>query len=81
MKPYPQQEPEIQSLTELDLSALYRAADYWRFRFEEMVEIIRGKIFKMAPAPSSNHQRVQNKLGYKLNQVTEKWACEILPAP
>ncbi|MDR9374091.1 MAG: Uma2 family endonuclease [Schleiferiaceae bacterium] len=81
MNAYPEQKPTIHRVEELDFSAQYCAADYWRFRFEEMVEIIRGKIFKMAPAPSSNHQRVQNKLNYRLNQALEQGDCEIFPAP
>ena len=81
MNPYPQQEPEIQSLAELDLSAQYRAADYWRFRFEEMVEIIRGKIFKMAPAPSSHHQEVSGALFLQLATLKTIHKCKVFTAP
>ncbi len=31
----------------------YTYADYLRFKMDDMVEIIRGKIFRMAPAPIS----------------------------
>lgn len=34
----------------------YTYADYLKFDFDYMVELIRGKIFKMSPAPSAMHQ-------------------------
>ena len=34
-----------------DYGVEYTYADYMKFEFEEMVELIRGKIFRMSPAP------------------------------
>ncbi|WP_462245012.1 Uma2 family endonuclease [Ferruginibacter sp.] len=34
-------------------------ADYLTWNFKERIELIRGKIFKMSPAPSFNHQKIQ----------------------
>ncbi len=36
----------------------YSYADYLRWTIEERVELIKGKIFKMSPAPSCNHQQI-----------------------
>jgi Uma2 family endonuclease len=33
-------------------------ADYLTWNFKERIELIRGKIFKMSPAPTSFHQRI-----------------------
>lgn len=45
----------------------YSYADYLTWQFEEVVELINGKIFKKAAAaPKRIHQRVSIKLGSKL---------------
>ena len=45
----------------------YSYADYLTWQFEEVVELINGKIFKKAAAaPKRIHQRVFIKLGSKL---------------
>jgi hypothetical protein len=36
----------------------YTYADYLRWNMEEMVELIKGNVFKQAAAPRVNHQRV-----------------------
>ena len=33
-------------------------ADYLTWNFKERIELIRGKIFKMSPAPTFNHQKI-----------------------
>jgi hypothetical protein len=35
-------------------------ADYLTWNFKERIELIRGKIFKMSPAPTVNHQLMLN---------------------
>lgn len=45
-------------LTDLDLNKTYTYADYFKWKFEDRVELIRGRIFKMSPAPSRKHQRI-----------------------
>ena len=59
----------------------YTYADYLKFEFEEMVELIRGKLFKMSPAPSSNHQKISGNLHGELYQKFKKSACELFSAP
>ncbi len=47
----------------------YSYADYLTWQFEEVVELINGKIFKKgAEAPKRIHQRVSVKLAAKLYQ-------------
>ena len=42
---------------DLDLNGSYTFADYLQWQFKERVEIIKGKLFKMA-MPSEKHQRI-----------------------
>lgn len=46
----------ITDISQLDLSKSYTIADYLSWQMAEMVELIKGKIFKMSPAPRSGHQ-------------------------
>src|SRR5438105_4452531 len=71
----------MNSIDELDFSKTYTYADYLLWRFEERLELIKGKIFKMSPAPSVNHQRiVVNLLRVIANFLFEK-QCEVFVAP
>ena len=45
-------------LADLDLTKAYTYADYMEWQFAERVELIRGTIFKMSPAPVTSHQRL-----------------------
>ena len=47
---------------EPDLSGSYTYSDYLTWTWDEMAELIRGKIYKMSPAPSSKHQVVGGNL-------------------
>jgi hypothetical protein len=47
---------------EPDLSGTYTAKDYLEWTFEGLVELIRGKIYKMSPAPTSWHQLILGEL-------------------
>ena len=61
---------------------LYTYADYLRWEFEERLEILRGKIFRMTPAPSARHQQVSMALTRKLIKVfPETYKCNLYSAP
>ncbi len=60
---------------------LYTYADYVNFTFEYMVELIRGKIYKMTPAPSSRHQIVAGNLHYLMRANFTEKNCQIFIAP
>ena len=59
----------------------YTYADYVNFSFDEMVELIRGKIFKMTPAPSASHQRVSRELLVQIADCLKGKKCEVFTAP
>lgn len=72
---------EVVNLQQLDLSGYYTYTDYLTWRFKERVELIKGMIFKMSPAPSMNHQRISMKLSSKLDSYLEDHKCEVFHAP
>jgi len=46
----------ITDINQLDLSKQYTYADYVNWQFDELVELIRGKVVRMSPAPNTLHQ-------------------------
>jgi len=71
----------ITNIDQLDLKGSYTYADYLLWQFQERVELIKGKIFKMSPAPSRGHQKVSLKLTRELDKVFINHNCELYIAP
>ena len=60
---------------------IYTYGDYLEFGFEEMVELIKGKIFKMSPAPKTSHQVVCGNLHLEIGNYLKKQDCRVFIAP
>jgi Uma2 family endonuclease len=71
----------ITDINELDLNKTYSYADYLTWQFQEKLELIKGKIFKMSPAPSTNHQRISRKLTGIMLSAFKNHSCELFVAP
>jgi len=71
----------ITDINQLDLSKTYTYADYLQWKFEERVELFKGFIHKMSPAPSRRHQRISIRLGSELDFFYKKESCEVFAAP
>ncbi|MDP0138179.1 Uma2 family endonuclease [Glaesserella parasuis] len=72
---------EITSLSQLDLNGSYSYGDYLKWKFQERVEIIKGKIMVMSPAPNRLHQRISMKLTKAFLDVFVNHQCELYVAP
>lgn len=68
-------------LADLDLNKTYTYADYFKWKFEERVELIRGRIFKMSPAPSRRHQRITGDMFTVMNAFLKGKKCDVYIAP
>lgn len=68
-------------LSDLDLNKTYSYADYLKWTFEERLELIKGKIFKMTPAPASRHQMISWVLSGELYAFLKNKDCKAYPAP
>jgi len=71
----------ITKLSDLDLTKTYSYADYLLWQFQERVELIKGKIFEMSPAPSRKHQEVSRVLNRYLDRYFEHNSCGLYTAP
>jgi Uma2 family endonuclease len=69
------------NFADLDLSKSYTYADYLKWRFNERLELIKGKVYKMSPAPSSAHQRIAATVTSELYFYLKGKPCQVFPAP
>ena len=72
---------EITSLSQLDLSKTYSYADYLKWEFQDRLELIKGKIFRMSPAPATRHQQISSKISNRLWNFLEYKQCQVFVAP
>src|SRR5271169_483298 len=71
----------MDSIDDLDFSKTYTYADYYSWKFEERLELIKGKIFKMSPAPSRRHQILSGNLYRVISNFLWEKSCEVYSAP
>ena len=71
----------ITNINQLDVNGTYTYADYLLWRFKEQVELLRGKLFKMSPAPREIHQRVSMRLSGELYAFFKERTCRLYSAP
>lgn len=71
----------ITNINQLDLNKTYSYADYLLWRFKERVELIKGKILKMSPAPSRKHQEISRNINRVLDQYFYGQKCKLYYAP
>jgi len=72
---------DITSLSQLDQNANYTYADYMTWKLKERVELYKGKIFKMSPAPSRLHQQISVYMTVQLYNYLKKTSCSVYEAP
>ena len=80
MKNYPPTEDKS-LVQEPDLTGSYTYAQYLTWQFDEMVELIRGKVFKMSPAPRVRHQEVAGELHRQIANYLRRKPCKVFIAP
>lgn len=56
-------------------------ADYLTWNFKERIELIRGQIFKMSPAPALIHQRISLNILKLFTRFFETKPCHFFHAP
>ena len=72
---------KITQLSQLDLTASYSYADYLTWQLDETIELIKGKISLMSPAPNVNHQRLSMSLSSQLFNYFRDKSCQVFAAP
>ena len=69
----------ITNIDQLDpVNGIYTYADYLMWKIKDRVEILKGKIFKMSPAPAISHQSISftiRLIFYVFSQQTLQGLC------
>jgi Uma2 family endonuclease len=71
----------IKELSELDLTKQYTVADYLSWQFKERVELFRGYIAKMSPAPNTSHQEYAGNIYTEIKVFLKNKNCKVFFAP
>lgn len=77
---YDEEEDKFIQVEEPDPSLSYTYADYLQWKFEEQVELIRGRIYKMT-APRTKHQSVTGNLHGEMYTQFKGHPCKLFVAP
>ncbi len=71
----------ITDLAQLDLDKQYTYADYLKWQFSERVELIKGFIKKMSPAPNRVHQSILFNFTLQIGRHRGEDTCKMFFAP
>ena len=72
----------ITNINQLDLTnGVYTYADYVLWEIKERLEILKGKIFRMSPAPAISHQKIARNLTGELYHYFKGKTCQLFVAP
>jgi len=72
---------KITELSQLDMNGTYSYADYLTWQLLETVELIKGKIMAMSPAPNVKHQRIARDLLIPIDRHLRGKTSEVFIAP
>ncbi len=72
---------KITALSQLDMNQVYSYADYRDWQLDEAIELIKGKIMRMAPAPNVRHQSISMDLSRYLSVFFLNKPCRVFAAP
>jgi Uma2 family endonuclease len=71
----------ITNIEQLDLTKAYTFKDYLSWKLSERVELLKGYIARMSPAPTSKHQEISSTLHGSLWFYLKKKSCKVYAAP
>jgi Uma2 family endonuclease len=71
----------ITDINQLSFDKIYSYSDYLSWKLKERVELIKGKIFMMTPAPSLSHQQVSGELFREISVYLKGRSCQVFHAP
>jgi len=71
----------IQDVSVLDVNKFYTYADYLTWQVQERFELIKGRLFKMSPAPLRYHQEISRNLIRLFSGYLYKKPCKVFYAP
>jgi Uma2 family endonuclease len=77
---YDEETNKFSKVKEPDPSLTYTYADYLKWKFEERLELFKGRIFKLS-APNTKHQVIAGNLFFQAKKFLTKQKCNPFIAP
>ena len=71
----------ITDISQLDPDGRYSYTEYLLWKFKDRVELIRGRLFRMSPAPGTRHQLISGKIFLTLGAYLKGKPCMVFSAP
>ena len=71
----------ITQLSQLDPNGRYTYADYLTWKFEEFVELIKGRLLRPMAGPSSRHQQYSTNCVIEIGRFLKGKSCRVYAAP
>lgn len=71
----------ITQFSQLDLSKTYTYADYLTWKFDEFVELIKGKVMRPMAGPRRMHQVYAGNIFGEIRQALKRNPCQVYIAP
>jgi Uma2 family endonuclease len=71
----------LSDISLLDFSKTYSYADYLKWEFQDRLELIKGKIYNMSPAPATRHQQISSKIFARIWNYLDGHDCQVFAAP
>ena len=71
----------ITHISQLDMNGVYTFRDYMSWQIQERLELLRGKIALMSPAPNVYHQKVVSNFHVLLGHFLFEDPCQTFVAP
>ena len=71
----------ILDINDLDMDKTYTYADYIMWKFQERVELFKGKIMRMSPAPNVAHQKISANIFNNFYTNFQNKNCDVFYAP
>ncbi len=71
----------INDISQLDPNGTYTYSDYLLWQLQERLELIKGRIFKMSPAPDLYHQQASSRIFREIAWYLRHQSCQIFSAP
>jgi len=72
---------KVLALEDIDLSLTYSYANYLTWFFDDRVELVKGKVNKMSPAPSPLHQEISANIFSVIHNYLKGKPCKTYYAP
>lgn len=66
---------------DFNYAGIYTYADYLKWTIEERLELIKGKIFRMSPAPNRMHQAISGRIFTPIHILLRGQQCQVYSAP